>query len=269
MIIPNAEPSSHSWGPLAPESQPKQCRQAPGLAQMETLHLPGDLSWGKRILQIQPERPWAAVWGQNPSLHHLLLLPRKVWPPLSPPLPSVPRLGAALSLSPTARLNRPSSLPPPQGVGALIHNPLGSHCGVMAGSPCPPGTAQGQHHHLGALPAGPVAPACPGASAGTVSPVPEGLPSREDRPQQARDAWEAPSPHACQASRKEGTAGSVPPPPRAGSAEGQGSGHRHLPGSCRSTGTPPSASGCCCRGARARPGPRQSPSGSSRGSGCR
>lgn len=159
--------------------------------------------------------------------------------------------------------------PPPQGVGALIHNPLGSLCGVMAGSPCPLGTAQGQHHHLGALPAGPVAPACPGASAGTVPPVPEGLPSREDRPQQARDAWEAPSPHACQASRKEGTAGSVPPPPRAGSAEGQGSGHRHLPGSCRSTGTPPSASGCCCRGARARPGPRQSPSGSSRGSGCR
>lgn len=133
--MPNAEPSGHSWGPLAPESQPKQWRQVPGLAQMETLHFPRDLSWGKRILQIQPERPWAAVWGQNPSLHHLLLLPRKVWPPPSPPPLSVPGLGAAVSLSPTARLNRPSSLPPPQGLGALIHNPLGSHCGVTAGSP--------------------------------------------------------------------------------------------------------------------------------------
>lgn len=90
---PGAEPSSHSWGPLTPESQPKQCTQVPGLAQMETSHFSGT-SLGEKGFSTSSLNPLGCNLWQNPSLHHLLLLPRRVWPHPSPPFLCVPRLGS-------------------------------------------------------------------------------------------------------------------------------------------------------------------------------
>lgn len=267
---PGAEPSSHSWGPLATESQPKQCRQVPGLAQVETFHFPGDLSWGKRILQIQPELPWLQSGTRTPCCITCCCCQEEFG--LIHPLHSFVchGWGAALCLSPHSQNQQPPRL------DALIHNPLCSYCGVMAGSPCPLGTAQGQHHHVGTLPAGLVAPACSDAPADPGAALPAQchrcLRSSRARRRDPNNQRMRGKHHHCKPVRPAGRRGQqgLSHPLLGLSQPGdRGQATATSPGSCCSTESPPSAPACGCRGAPGRPGPRQSPGGSSRGCGCR
>lgn len=132
------------------------------MAQVETFHCPGEKGFSKSNLNTPGLQSGARIpccitccccqegFGLIHPLHSFVC---RAW-------------GAALSPSPHSQTQQPPRL------GVLIHNPPGSHCGVTAGSPCPPGTAQGQHHHVGTLPAGLVAPACSDASADPGAAVP-------------------------------------------------------------------------------------------------
>lgn len=144
----------------------------------------------------------------------LLLLPGRVWPHASPPFLCVPWLGAALSCPPTARLNRPSCLSPPDRLAAVIHWP------ATVGSWQGPHVSLGQHHHVGALPPGLVAPACSSSLSSSQA---------RRRDPTTKGHVESTITTSMSGQQEEGTAGSVPPCPQAVSAGGQGPGHRHLP----------------------------------------
>lgn len=180
---------------------------------METSHFSGT-SLGEKGFSISSLNPLGSNVWPEPFIASPVAAAKKSLASSIPSIPLCATAGELLSAcSPTARLNRPSSLPPP-----LIHNPLGSHCGSWQG----PHVPLAQHCYVGTVPAGLVAPVL--ADPGAALPVPcrRCLRSSQARRRDPNNQGICGKHHHHKRVRRDGTAGSVPPPPRAVSAEGHG-----------------------------------------------
>lgn len=218
---------------------------------METFHFLGTCL-GEKGFSKSNLTPLGCNVGPEP----LLLLPRRVWPHAFPGFLCVPRLGGALSLSPQqAQLPLTSSQP-----GCSNPQPT-------------VGSWQGPH-------------VCPWVSTIMLGPFQQGwwllpalvpwltlmllvfeeLPSKEERPNNQGMRGKHHHHKRVRPAGRRGQQGVSQP--LLGLSQLRDRGQATRSHRC-SIGTPPSGSGCCCRGAWGRPGPRQSPSGSSRGCGCR
>lgn len=212
---------------------------------------PGDLSWGKKILQIQPDPPGLQCGARAPVA--------ATEKGLASCIPWIPLCATAGGCS--------------QPVPQQAQLPLtSSHPGCSNPQPTV-GSWQGPH-------------VCPWVSTIMLGPFQQGwwllpalvprltlmllvfeeLPSKEERPNNQEMCGKHHHHKRVRPAGRRGQQGVSQP--LLGLSQlrdrGQATGSH-----CCSTGSPPSGSGCCCRGAWGRPGPRRSPSGSSRGCGCR